>query len=174
MAISLNYKTFNTLLRDFLLDLTETFPEYPVVQEGSDTLHGLLVLDENNAQPLEIFMAMFGENASMIMAKDADVFASCELPFVGSSSFNFATIWPTLDDDNKEAIWSYMQQLYLIGTTVSNLSPDLLSVIEGIAEKTIQKVNNGELSSEDAQNPMTIMSQIMQDPDLMASLQGAQ
>ena len=164
------YKAFNSMLSEFFCDFADTFDDYSVITDAKTMLDGLIAADECTTIPMEKFVEVFKPHSELIMAKDAKLFDLCEIPMISGGGFNMATEWKALEDDNRDAIWNYIQQLFLTGTTILSMSGDVLSSIESLANGCIKKVENGELTESQAQDPMVILQEIMQNPELMNAL----
>lgn len=164
------YKAFNSMLSEFFVDLADTFDDYDVITDAKIMLEGLIGTDESTPIPMEKFVDVFKPHADLIMSKDPELFRVCEIPMVGGGGFDMAKEWTTLEEDNREAIWNYIQQLFLTGTTILSMSGDVLSSIESLAQDCMKKVEKGELTESQAQDPMIILQEIMQNPDLMSAL----
>ncbi len=164
------YKAFNSMLAEFFCDLADTFEEYSVIQDAKVMIDGLIATDECTKIPMESFVDVFKPHADLIMSKDPKLFDVCEIPMIEGGEFNMATEWAALEEDNKDAIWNYIQQLFLTGTTILSMSGEMLSSIETLAGECMKKVENGQLTESEAQDPIVILQEIMQNPELMSAL----
>jgi hypothetical protein len=54
--------------------------------------------------------------------------------------------WASASENTKNAIWQYIQTLYMLGTTISSIPEDTLSMIEKVAKQCADKM--GEDGSE--------------------------
>jgi hypothetical protein len=73
-------------------------------------------------------------------------------------------IWTDdLSTTTKEAIWKYLQTLYILATTITALPAETLSMIESVAEKCAKQMSEEGLSSEEAlmKNMSGLMASIM-------------
>jgi hypothetical protein len=73
-------------------------------------------------------------------------------------------IWTDdLSQNTKEAIWKYLQTLYILATTISALPAETLSIIENVAEKCAKQMTEEGISSEEAlmKNMASLMSNLM-------------
>lgn len=134
-------QAFNALLRNFMDELAQTFPEDATL---SASLTGLDALVKANARkPLQLFMDAVGAHAQLILTKDPALFAQ---PLTLSGAFDLKKYWdsPGLSEASKDAIWGYLQQLYLLGSTVSALPPEMLGAIETMAQECASKIESGE------------------------------
>lgn len=164
------YKAFNSMLSEFFCDLADTFDEYAVITDAKNMLDGLIAADECTTIPMEKFVDVFKPHTNLVMAKDSKLFDVCEMPMISGGGFDMATEWSALEEDNRDAIWNYIQQLFLTGTTILSMSGDVLSSIETLAQGCMKKVEAGELTENQAQDPMIILQEIMQNPELMSAL----
>jgi len=55
-----------------------------------------------------------------------------------------------MSDNTKAATWQYLQTLYMLGTTITAIPADTLSLIEGIAKDCADKMetNGGQLDQD--------------------------
>ena len=164
------YKAFNSMISEFFCDLADTFEEYDIIKDARTMLDGLISNDSSTEIPMQTFIDVFKPHSSLIMSKDPKLFEFCQIPMISGGKFDMAKEWASLEDDNKEAIWNYIQQLFLTGTTVLSMSGEVLSSIESLAQGCMKKVETGELTESQAQDPMVILQEIMKNPELMSAL----
>ena len=134
-------QAFNGLLRNFMDELSQTFPEDTTL---ATSVTGLDVLVKANARkPLQLFMEAVGHHAQLILTKDPALF---EQSLTLSGTLDLKKYWdsPGLSQASKDAIWGYLQQLYLLGSTVSALPPEMLGAIESMAQQCASKIESGE------------------------------
>ena len=48
--------------------------------------------------------------------------------------------WSSTSENTKNAIWQYVQTLYMLGTTISSIPEDTLSMIEQVAKQCADKM----------------------------------
>ena len=172
-TIMSTFKAFNSMLSEFFADLADTFDEYTQISDAKTMLDGLLLADEGNEMPMRKLVEVFSPHEKLIMDKDPEIFRVCQIPLITDAGFNLSNEWSTLEEDNQEAIWNYVQQLFLTGKTVLSMPQEMLSSIEGLAQGCIDKVQSGEMSEEDAKNPMVILQEMMKNPDIMNAFNGS-
>lgn len=128
--MSSTVQAFNTMLRNFLEDLHQTFPEeskIAVVLEAFDDLARV-----NVRKPMELFTAALAPHAELVMAKNPALFDQpIELP----GGLDMSQLWRKEDvpAETRDAIWQYIHMLFMLGTTVQNLPQPLLETIESVA-----------------------------------------
>ena len=50
---------------------------------------------------------------------------------------------PELSSNTKDAIWQYLQTLYMLGTTITAFPADTLNMIESVANNMAQQISEG-------------------------------
>ena len=130
---------FPEVIRDFLADLTTTFPEYIYLW---DTLN---LVDESNINPLYQFcLTTYPERFFDILYQNEEIFLSDSTVntfFLPNVDFKMLFNAPGISDNTKQAIWKYLQ-LVLV-TIMGNIkSPasfgDTAGLFEGIEEDELQ------------------------------------
>ena len=142
---------FNQMMKNFLEELQATFPEegkVGVVVEAFDDLARI-----NAKKPMELFVAALAPHAPLVTSKNPALFDQpIELP----GGLDMSTLWAKEDvaPETRDAIWQYIQMLFMLGTTVQNLPPQLLETIENVAmncatqmQASDQPMDFGSLSS---------------------------
>lgn len=166
---AITYQSFNTLFLEFVSELSQTFDEYPDLAKAHEALVSLLALDDTVPLPMKTFHETFEAYSSLIMTKDPALFDECVIPY--TDSFQMKKEYGESDADTQDAIWNYLQQLFVTATTVQNMPASMMTNIESVAQACLAKVQSGEVSEEQAQNPLFIMQQLQQNPDLMKAMQ---
>jgi len=96
---------FNKVMHDFLVDLTDVFPENDNIQNSLETFNDLVKI--NFKKPQQMFMETVGKYADKITKRDEIMFDVLKFP-----GFSFATIWTDdISAGTKDAIWVYLNQL---------------------------------------------------------------
>ena len=134
--------SFNALLKSFLTELVEVFPDEPATSKVELFLATFdTVMSSNERLALDMFMKEVSPHADAITAKDPTIFDKLELP----GSFSLRPLWDKASDNTKDCVWQYLQMLFLLGTTASVIPESMLSGIENIASKYAKQVQDGEL-----------------------------
>ena len=151
-------QAFNSVMDEFLTDLKETFQEERKI---AVYYNGFLTLKKANPrQVMNIFMERATPNASLITSKDEKLFTENDdiIP-----DLQLSKLWNNdIDSETKNAIWQYLNTLYILGTTINSLPSNLLSTIEGVAEQCASQM--GECGDSGNNKP----------PDMNALLAGMQ
>jgi hypothetical protein len=142
--------SFNDLLQQFLDELEVAFPDDAKIKKYQASF--ILVRKSSVRKPLTEFMASIGPYASHIMTKNEEFFLTSDSEFV--KNLNIPKLWGKASDANKDAIWQYLQTLYIIGTTITSLPPEALSVIESVAKQCAESMQGSDLMALLGKNPM--------------------
>jgi len=140
-------EAFNTLMRNFLTELNETFPEFEELNLFVAGFDALVTLTPR--KPLETFMETMSPHANLIMAKDPALFEHEDLSLGGA--VNLKAMWHSTDlsESTRDAIWQYLSTLYILGSTIQSMPPEILGTIESVAHDCANKVESGEMNMTD-------------------------
>lgn len=134
---------FNDMMQQFLEELVQTFPEEPAMKKYRNAFE--MLRSANSRACMENFMQNVAPYSKQIMSKDASFFLKNPDVF---KDFNLASIWTDeLSDNTKNAIWQYLQTLYILGNTIMALPENTLSMIETIAKQCANDMNTGSLDA---------------------------
>jgi hypothetical protein len=153
------------MLLDFLQELSSTFPDVQELSHAVATLDAALILVNTTGlhadAPMKHFMAIFEPHADLITKKDSNLFELCKIDVGNEEYVDLQKIWNIMDDDNKEATWAYMQQLAFLGNASSYMTPEMNDIVSKITRETMEAVQRGDITEEQAQDPTYIMTQLM-------------
>jgi hypothetical protein len=137
---------FTDMMSQFLVELHKVFPQEKGIKKFMAQLE--LAKTANPRLVVDGFMKGITPYADKISNKDE----SFLLNEVGNIEFlndlNLKDNWnDSLSSNTKDAIWQYLQTLYMLGTTITAIPAETLSMIEGIAKDCADKMENegGEL-----------------------------
>ncbi len=137
---------FCDMLEQFCDELVQTFPD-----EGSFKRYKTTVEMSRKVNPRKIvncYMDSLAPYSQKLMAKDETLFTVEAKNIQIISDLNIASIWtPDLSENTKNAIWQYLQTLYIIGTTISLLPQDTLNMIESVAKQCVEQMKDGDLQA---------------------------
>jgi hypothetical protein len=139
---------FNDMLSQFLVELHKTFPEEKGIKKMTTSFE---VLKQTNPRLIvDGFMKGVTPYADKISAKD-EAFILEEIEKIELlKDLNIKSYWSRMSDSTKAATWQYLQTLYMLGTTITAIPAETLSLIEGIAKDCADKMQTegGELNQE--------------------------
>ena len=145
MATTTN--AFNDMMQQFLDELVLTFPSEKKLVKYQNSF--VLLRSANPKKPMKQFMQEISPYANQLMKRDEDFFkTNCKnIPFL--DDLNISELWnDDVSDTTKSAIWQYLQTLYILGTTLSALPAETISMIESVAQKCANQLQ-GNATSED-------------------------
>jgi hypothetical protein len=126
---------FNEMMDQFMIELKQTFPEEKTIGKYYT---GFDILKKSNPRKCVTgFMDEITPYASYVMNKDERFFMdeSHTLPPV-LDEMHIRMHWtPELSQNTKDAIWQYLQTLYMLGTTIVSIPSDTLNMIEKVAKQ---------------------------------------
>lgn len=149
---------FNSLMQQFIDELSKVFPKEKKLQTYAKGFP--LVCKTSPKMPMEFFTKTFGKHADLILAKDASIF---EIDHCSKllDAVDVKELWEVANDTTKEAIWKYLQNLNFLATTLGMIPPDMMSMIENVAQSCAEKIETGQI------DPSAIMSML---PQMMSAL----
>ena len=103
--------SFNDVMRQFLSDLAEVFPEDGAIQASLETFEDIVRI--NFKKPAQMFAETIGPHVVKVMHHDETVFDEIDLPGV-----DFKTLWKSnISDNTKNAIFCYLKQLLILSAS---------------------------------------------------------
>jgi hypothetical protein len=143
--------SFNGLLRDFVAEMSQTFPESTELSEYATKLETVCV--KYPEKPMKSFVKALGPHAEMVTSKNPALFSE-GVHILGGFCLD-ALASEDVSDQTREAVWQYLGTLYLLGSTIASIPPDLMAGIESVAQDLAAKVSSGEVKMEDMFAQMT-------------------
>lgn len=133
-------QAFNSMMANFLEELHQTFPEetkIAIVQEAFADLSSI-----NARKPMELYTATLTPHQELVMQRNAALF---EQPIELPGGLDMSALWskPDVSEETRAAMWQYIQMLFMLGTTVQNLPPQLLDTIESVAMSCAGQMQEG-------------------------------
>jgi len=134
---------FNDMMEQFLEELVQTFPDEPAMKKYQMSFE---ILRKANARAcMENYMQNVAPYSSHIMSKDDSFFLNNPDVF---QDFNLKNVWTSdVSEVTKNAIWQYLQTLYILGNTISALPSDTLTMIEKMAKQCANDMNAGSIDA---------------------------
>lgn len=137
---------FCDMMEQFCDELIQTFPD-----EKSFKRYKVTVEMSRKVNPRRIvntYMDSLSPYAQKLMAKDETFILDDGKNIETISDLNISNIWTAdLSENTKNAIWQYLQTLYILGTTISLLPQDTLNMIESVAKQCVDQIGEGDLQS---------------------------
>ena len=145
-------QAFNEMMGQFLDELVATFPEEEAFKAAQAAPRTRATFDD--------FMTKIGPHASQLMAKSPDFFSD-QNEFV--KGLNLHAVWgsPDATSATKDAIWQYIQTMYILGNTISMFPPETLSMIEAAAENCAKNMKTNGSGQMDEKAMMAGMNNML-------------
>ena len=134
-------QAFTSVMDEFLMELKEVFPNEKKIQVY---YNGFITLKKTNGRKvLDLFMSKASNMGEKITNKDESIFETNEI----FPDLNLSELWKSTDNETKEAIWQYLNTLFVLGSTISALPNELIQTIETVAEQCASTIDpeKGEL-----------------------------
>jgi hypothetical protein len=132
---------FNDMMGQFLVELHKTFPDEKSIKKMLTSFD--LLKSTNPRLLVDGFMKSVSPHAESISAKD-ELFIlvhSNDIEFL--SELDIVRLWKRMNDGTKDAVWQYLQTLYILGTTIQSVPEDTLASIEAMAKECADKIQSG-------------------------------
>ena len=124
---------FTDMMKQFLLELNKTFPKEKAIKK---CLNGFeMMVDTNPRILVDKFVESVTPYQDKLSARDESFFMeNCDkIEFV--KDMNLKTNWPDASEGTKNAIWQYMQTLFMLGMTITSIPNETLQMIENVAKQ---------------------------------------
>jgi len=129
---------FNDMLSQFLVELHKTFPDETGIKKMTTSFE--LLKTTNPRLIVDGFMKGVTPFADRISAKD-EKFILEEIEKIEIlKDLNIKNYWARMSPATKAATWQYLQTLYMLGTTITAIPAETLSLIESIAKDCADKM----------------------------------
>jgi hypothetical protein len=132
---------FNDMMGQFLVELHKTFPEEKSIKKMLTSFD--LIKTTSPRLLVDSFMKSVSPYAESISSKD-EIFIlvhSSDIEFL--AELNIVNLWKRMGQGTKDAIWQYLQTLYILGTTIQSVPEDTLTAIEAMAKDVADKMAAG-------------------------------
>jgi len=164
--MSTSLKAFNDMLEQFVQELIQTFPDEKCLKKYAIKID--MLRNSNPRKCVNKFMKKIKPYSDFIMKKDESFFVGLpegrEVP-EWFEDLNLHKNWtPDLSQTTKDAIWQYLQTLYMLGTTILSIPPETMDMIEVIAKQCADTMaasgtaNGGQLDEKALMSSLSGMS----------------
>ena len=139
---------FNDMLSQFLVELHKTFPEEKGIKKMTTSFE--MLKQTNPRLIVDGFMKGVTPYADKISAKDESFLLEEIEKIELLKDLNIKSYWSRMSENTKAATWQYLQTLYMLGTTITAIPAETLSLIETIAKDCADKMetNGGQLDQD--------------------------
>ena len=134
---------FNDMMGQFIAELHKAFPKESGIKKFMTSFE--LLRDANPRKCVEVFMGGIGKYATKISDKD-ETFITEDIPSIDFiKDLNIQDLWASASPKTRDAIWQYLQNLYMIGTLINIVPESTLNIIGNIAKDAADKIQSGEI-----------------------------
>jgi len=134
---------FNDMMGQFLVELHKTFPEEKGIKKFMTSFD--LLKSANPRKCVEAYMSGVSKFATKISQKDETFFTEDIKNIEFLQDLNIEEYWnEKMSDGTKNAVWQYLQTLYMLGTTITAIPQETLAVIENVAKDCADKIQSGD------------------------------
>ena len=156
---------FVDMVSEFLNELSKSFPEEKQIKEKLKTIESFS--EEDKQTFFKDLCKEMKTNEKYITNKSSKLFKKGRTEFF--DSLKMAKIWKheKMDDETREAIWKYINTIYVLCTTVDNLPEDLIKNIEVMAQECAAKMKQEDIEEGNLEN-------ILQNLDMKSLMSGMQ
>ena len=131
---------FNDMMGQFLVELHKTFPEEKSIKKMLTSFD--LIKSTSPRIIVNEFMKSVTPHADSISAKDEDFILKDSKNIDFLSDIDMPKLWKRMKGGTKDAVWQYLQTLYILGTTIQSVPEDTLNAIEAMAKECADKMQN--------------------------------
>jgi len=150
---------FNDMMGQFLVELHKTFPEEKSIKKMLTSFD--LIKSTSPRLLVNEFMKSVTPHADRISAKDDDFILKDSKNIDFLNEIDMPKLWKRMQGSTKDAVWQYLQTLYILGTTIQSVPEDTLNAIEAMAKECADKMQNdggGEINQDALMKMMGSMS----------------
>jgi hypothetical protein len=136
------------LMEQFINELDLTFPNNPCIRLYKTNFEN--IKKTNPRLILDRFMDKVKPLSDYIVNKNPEMF---ELDTGIVKELKLKELWISgINETTKDAIWSHLNTLYVFGSTLSILPPNMMSSIEALAQQCAQNMDTDQIN-----DPMELM-----------------
>ena len=126
---------FNEMMGQFIDELQQTFPEEKGLKKCRSAFD--LMKSTNPRLVVDGFMSNVMAYADKISSKDETFFINESKNLDFMKGVNLKEHWGGCSENTKDAIWQYVQTLYMLGTTIKTIPADTLNMIEKLLSNVL-------------------------------------
>ena len=131
---------FNDMMSQFLVELHKTFPEEKSIKKMLTSFD--LIKSTSPRLLVDGFMKSVTPYADKISGKDEKFILKDSKNIDFLNEIDMKKLWKHMQESTKDAVWQYLQTLYILGTTIQSVPEDTLNAIEAMAKECADKIQN--------------------------------
>ena len=126
---------FNEMMANFLTELGRAFPEEKGIKKFETSFD--LLRKSNPRKIVETYMAAIGPYADRVSTRDESLLDE-DVGFL--TELNMKENWEKASETTRNAIFQYLQTLYMLGVTILSIPAETLKAIESLAKDCAAKM----------------------------------
>tara|TARA_B100001094_G_scaffold172061_1_gene166389 strand:+ start:4686 stop:5171 length:486 start_codon:yes stop_codon:yes gene_type:complete len=144
---------FTSILEEFLDDLIKIYPNDEKIKSYKENFDSKK--DSDGKELLDGFLAgVKGDVGKLIVEKKSQFFKKS----VFAKKLNLHTLFKEMTPQTKQAVWQYLNTMYVLSTTISNIPSNLLSTIETMAEQCASQMAEGNTETNEMPDMSTLLA----------------
>lgn len=132
---------FNDMMGQFIAELHKTFPKEGSIKKFMTSFE--LLRDTNPRKCVEAYMKGVSPYSEKISNKDDTFITEDILNIDFIKDLSIKDNWAKCSPKTKDAIWQYLQTLYMLGTAISAVPEETLGAIEKLAKEAANTIQGG-------------------------------
>jgi hypothetical protein len=130
-----SYDAIIMTYKEFLMELSKTIPEQASLKAELESVD-----ERESKEVVQTFIKQIPDS-SKVVNRDSSFFTN---PTEGSFPHvhNLDKYYDELSENTKDAIWQYLNTMYVLSTTINNIPAELLGAIENVAQKCAGDMQN--------------------------------
>jgi hypothetical protein len=136
------------MMGQFLVELSKAIPTETGIKKFLTSFE--LLRSTNPRAIVETFMKGVSPYAEQITNRDETLIdAMASMDYL--KDLNLQSNWSSLSSNTKNAVWQYLQTLFMLGTTITAIPQETLGAIEALAKDCADKMQeNGDGINQEA------------------------
>lgn len=133
------YCAWNEYLNKFFEDLIVTFPECSELLTAKDACDAMIMEDASSV--MKKYLTEMAPHIEALVNKNEEEFFNAGIEFL--EQLGAHKYWTDdLEQETKDSIWTYLQNLYVMGETINNIDPGMLQTLEQYADDLVKSGQN--------------------------------
>jgi len=132
---------FNDMMGQFLVELSKAIPGETGIKKFLTSFE--MLRSTNPRAVVDAFMKGVSPYSDQISNRDETLIEKmATMDYL--KDLNFRSHWSGLSTNTKNAIWQYLQTLFMLGTTITAIPQETLGAIEALAKECADKMQTSD------------------------------
>jgi hypothetical protein len=132
--------SFNGVMYEFLKQLVELLPEEGGVKTAFDAFQ-IMANDpsgDERKKPAVLFMTKAAQYQDLIQGRNDKFITQVAKTIPFFQGMNIDKHWKNFDNDQKDAMWEFLNMMLMLGTTVLSVPAHMQQAVENLATSMMQ------------------------------------